>query len=190
MGNQWGCRRCGCMDFTRNCNVFIRYLGAQASDGAHVLQFWSTYEYYRTVKYQLQRTNSDGDNQRSWFRRSKFVHPDSFRPWLNPPNLGEFWRSKTPNVRYLRHHGSDGADTLRFDSTDECFKTVEHEPDRMLELRDNLWKHDNFGKIWHYRSSFKPSGCPVKSTDLSAHDLEIDLARSSDWVWKFPRDRI
>ena len=43
--------------------------------------------------------------------------------------------SETPNVRYLRHHG---ADTLRFDSADECFKTVEHEPDRMLELRDKL----------------------------------------------------
>ena len=41
-------------------------------------------------------------------------------------------------VRYLRHHGSYGADTLRFDSTDEYFKTVEHEPDRMLELRDSL----------------------------------------------------
>ena len=50
----------------------------------------------------------------------------------------DFDSSETPNVRYLHHHESDGADTLRFDSTDEYFKTVEHEPHRMLELRDNL----------------------------------------------------
>ena len=50
----------------------------------------------------------------------------------------DFDGSETPNVRYLHHHWSDGADTLQFDSTDEYNKTVEHELDRMLELRDNL----------------------------------------------------
>ena len=50
----------------------------------------------------------------------------------------DFAGSETPNARYLHHHGSNAADTLRFDSTDEYFKTVEHEPDRMLELRDSL----------------------------------------------------
>ena len=39
---------------------------------------------------------------------------------------------------YLHHHWPDGADILQFDSTDGYFKTVEHEPDRMLELRDSL----------------------------------------------------
>ena len=51
------------------------------------------------------------------------------------PILRDFDGSETPNARYLHHHG---ADTLRFDSTDEYFKTVEHEPDRMLELGDKL----------------------------------------------------
>ena len=50
----------------------------------------------------------------------------------------DFDGSETPNVRYLHHHWSDGADTLQFDSTDGYFKTVEHEPDRMLQLRDSL----------------------------------------------------
>ena len=44
----------------------------------------------------------------------------------------EFDSSETPNVRYLHHHESDVADTLQFDSTDVYFKTVEHEPHRML----------------------------------------------------------
>ena len=48
----------------------------------------------------------------------------------------DFDGSETPNARYLHHHGSDGADTLRFDSTDECFKTVEYEHKRSTELRD------------------------------------------------------
>ena len=56
----------------------------------------------------------------------------------NHPTRRDFDGSETQDARYLHHHGSDGADTLRFDSTDEYFKTVEHEPDRMLELRDNL----------------------------------------------------
>ena len=41
MGTQGGWRCCGCMDFIRNDIVFIRYLGAEAFDAAHVLQFWS-----------------------------------------------------------------------------------------------------------------------------------------------------
>ena len=54
------------------------------------------------------------------------------------PIRRDFDGSETPNVRYFHHHWSDGADTLQFDSTDGYFKTVEHEPDRMLELRDSL----------------------------------------------------
>ena len=54
------------------------------------------------------------------------------------PIIGNVDRSETTNVRYLHHHGFDGADTLQLDNTDEYFKTVEHEPDRMLELRDKL----------------------------------------------------
>ena len=54
------------------------------------------------------------------------------------PIRRNFDETETPNVRYLHHHGSDGADTLQFDSTDEYIKTIEHELDRMLELRDKL----------------------------------------------------
>ena len=54
------------------------------------------------------------------------------------PIRRDFDGSETPNVRYLHHHWPDEADTLQFDSTDGYFKTVEHEPHRMLELRDTL----------------------------------------------------
>ena len=37
----------------------FQYLGAQWAVCAHTLQFWSTHQYYRTVKYQLHRTTSD-----------------------------------------------------------------------------------------------------------------------------------
>ena len=65
------------------------------------------------------------------------IHTASDRDSIHPIRryLDSF---EIPNVRYLPHHESDGADTLRFDSTDEYFKTVEHESDRMLELRDKL----------------------------------------------------
>ena len=66
-----------------------------------------------------------------------YIQSASDREPINPIRR-DFDGSETPNVRYLHHHGSYGADTLRFDSTNEYFKTVEHEPDRMLELRDNL----------------------------------------------------
>ena len=46
---------------TRNSDVFMRYLGAQVADGVHILQFQSTHQYYRTVKYELNRVTSDGD---------------------------------------------------------------------------------------------------------------------------------
>ena len=67
----------------------------------------------------------------------QFCAPSSFRPSIHPIRR-DFDGSETPNDRYLHHHGSDGADTLQFDSTDEYIKTVEHELDRMLEVRDNL----------------------------------------------------
>ena len=65
------------------------------------------------------------------------IQPASDRDSIHPVRRN-FDGSKTPNARYLRYDGSDEPDTLRFDSTDEYFKTVEHEPDRMLELRDKL----------------------------------------------------
>ena len=46
---------------TRNSDVFMRYLGAQVADRVHILQFQSTHQYYRTVKYELNRVTSDGD---------------------------------------------------------------------------------------------------------------------------------
>ena len=44
-----------------NLIISIRYLGAQWPVGAHTPQFWSTDQYYRTVKYQLHRTTGDED---------------------------------------------------------------------------------------------------------------------------------
>ena len=41
--------------------VFIGYLDAQETDRVHILQFRSTHQYYRTVKYQLDRAIGDGD---------------------------------------------------------------------------------------------------------------------------------
>ena len=38
------------------------YLEAQAAVAAHILQFRSTHQYYRTAKYGLNRTVGDGDN--------------------------------------------------------------------------------------------------------------------------------
>ena len=52
------------------------------------------------------------------------------------PIRRDFDGSETPNARYLHHHGSDGADTLRFDSTGQYSKTVEYELHRLTELRD------------------------------------------------------
>ena len=51
------------------------------------------------------------------------------------------WRSaniiaKIVFVIYLRHQWSDSVHILRFDSTDEYFKTVEYEEQRPTELRD------------------------------------------------------
>ena len=43
--------------------VFIGYLEAQEADPVHILQFRSTHQYYRTAKYQLHRTTSDGDRR-------------------------------------------------------------------------------------------------------------------------------
>ena len=43
---------------------------------------------------------------------------------------------KIQKVDYLHSQQCDEADNLQFDSTDEYFKTVEHELHRMLELRD------------------------------------------------------
>ena len=66
--NQMGWRSCASDKSFKNHHVFIAYLGAQASDRAHVLQFWSTHQYYRTVKYQLHRTHGGGDIKQSVFR--------------------------------------------------------------------------------------------------------------------------
>ena len=43
---------------------------------------------------------------------------------------------KIQKVDYLHPQRCDGADTSQFDSTDECFKTVEYEHKRSTELRD------------------------------------------------------
>ena len=36
--------------------VFASYLGAQVDYGVHILQFRSTHQYYRTAKYEPDRT--------------------------------------------------------------------------------------------------------------------------------------
>ena len=46
--------------------------------------------------------------------------------------------TKIPNVLYLRHQLSDGADIWQSCSTDEYFETVEYEPQRRLGYRDNI----------------------------------------------------
>ena len=40
--------------------VFVRYLGAQWTVALHILRFWSTHQYYRTVEYEANRTIGDG----------------------------------------------------------------------------------------------------------------------------------
>ena len=47
----------------------------------------------------------------------------------------EYHLSEVPLLSERRLYWSVGADTLQFDSTNEYFKTVEHEAHRMLELR-------------------------------------------------------
>ena len=46
-------------------------------------------------------------------------------------------RAKSQKSMYLRDQWSDSVHTLRFDSTDEYFKTVEYEEQRSTELRDS-----------------------------------------------------
>ena len=55
---------------TRNSDDFMRYLGAQVADRVHILQFRSTHQYYRTVKYELNRVTSDGDRSCCVIRHS------------------------------------------------------------------------------------------------------------------------
>ena len=56
--------KCKCADSTKLLlirMVFVRYLGAQWTVALHILRFRSTHQYYRTVKYEPNRTIGDGD---------------------------------------------------------------------------------------------------------------------------------
>ena len=55
---------------------------------------------------------------------------------LSIVNRNTIQTSKSQKLMYLRHQWSDSVHTLRFDSTDEYFKTVEYEEQRSIELRD------------------------------------------------------
>ena len=81
------------------------------------------------------------------------IQSASDRDSIHPIRWDFDW-SETPNVRYLHHHESDGADTLRFDSTDEYFKIVEYEEQRSTELRDIEWKP--FGSAELFRPQPSP----------------------------------
>ena len=52
-------------------------------------------------------------------------------------NSDTIQRAKSQKSMYLRDQWSDSVHTLRFDSTDEYFKTVEYEEQRSTELRDS-----------------------------------------------------
>ena len=51
--------------------VFASYLGAQVDSGVHTLQFRSTHKYYRTAKYESDRTIGGEDTPHVIFRRSR-----------------------------------------------------------------------------------------------------------------------
>ena len=46
----------------QHLRVFTGYLEAQAAVAAHILQFRSTHQYYRTAKYEPNRTTGDEDS--------------------------------------------------------------------------------------------------------------------------------
>ena len=113
--------------------VFARYLEAQWTVALHILRFWSTHQYYRTVEYEPNRTIGDGDTLAfviSLFE-SYTVGNCQYNGWRSANLI-----AKIVFVIYLRHQWSDSVHILRFDSTDEYFKTVEYEEQRSTELRD------------------------------------------------------
>ena len=69
-----------------------------------------------------------------------------------------------------KHRMFDGADTLRFGSTDEYFKTVEHEPHRILELVGTGISHLSRPDDLSEYESFWP-----KSDDLSVGRLKCEI---------------
>ena len=113
--------------------VFVRYLEAQWAVALHTLRFWSTHYYYRTVEYELNRTIGDGDR---WQTRFSQLDSQTFIHCTDSSQQCKIQRAKSQKLVYLRHQWSDSAHTLRFDSTDEYFKTVEYEEQRSTELRD------------------------------------------------------
>ena len=113
--------------------VFVRYLEAQWTVALHILRFWSTHQYYRTVKYEPNRCIGDGDTLT--FVISLF---ECF-PVRNCECNGLRSANHIPKIVYaiyLHHQWSDSVHILQFDSTDEYFKTVEYEEQRSTELRD------------------------------------------------------
>ena len=118
--------------------VFRGYLRAQEDVAVHILWFRSTHQYYRTVEYELHRTNGGGDREENIFFQAASMNQHHcldtgyWCMWQYRQVTLEF--NQNLNLHYLHHHWFDGAHTLQFDSTDEYSETTEYEPQQPLEL--------------------------------------------------------
>ena len=107
--------------------------------GAHILQFRSTHQYYKTAKYELHRTIGGGDTLHVIFCGSDYISK-MLSQYSNHSTVtvtsSKHQHRENFNVMYLHHQWSDGAHTLQFCSTSEYFETIEYELQRLLGARD------------------------------------------------------
>ena len=115
--------------------VIRRYLEDQVELGAHILGFRSTHQTYKTVEYELHRTNSEGDTSISFFRDpvKLQVALKIQRNLMLHTKCGSGVKLK---LMYLLDYWSDGAHILQFCRPGEYFETAEYEKKRTSQLRD------------------------------------------------------
>ena len=78
---------------------------------AHILQFSSTIQQYKTVEYERHRTIGDGDRPHCIPDHQNFSEA---MPHVHNTDTSGYNEGKKLNVGYLHHQWSDGAHMVRF----------------------------------------------------------------------------